>query len=290
VADFGVLMFATEYAMPPQALAAAAEARGFESLFLPEHTHIPASRATPWPGGDELPREYWHSYDPFVALAAAAVVTQTLRLGTGIALVTERDPILMAKQVATLDEISGGRLVLGVGAGWNREEMANHGTAYETRWALLEERIDAMRAIWSTEEAEYHGRHVDFEPLRSRPKPVQPGGPPVLLGASSKWVYERIAAYGDGWLPIYQDAARAAAQGAVDYADGVRRTCDAWRAAARSGEPDLSILGVPPDPARIEELLEHGFTRVVLGLPSADADTVVPLLDRYAALAGEFNA
>lgn len=289
MADFGVLMFATEFAMPPHVLAAAAEARGFESLFLPEHTHIPASRETPWPGGRELPREYWHTYDPFVALGAAAVVTDTIRLGTGITLVTEREPILMAKQVATLDELSGGRVLLGVGAGWNREEMANHGTAYGTRWALLQERVEAMRSIWASEEAEYHGRFVDFDPLWAYPKPTQAAGPPVLLGASSQYVYQRIADYGDGWMPIHQDPSRAAAQGAVDYAGGIARTRDAWRAADRQGDPDFSIFGVGPDPERIEALLGMGFNRIIMGLPSADADTVVPLLDRYAALAGSFN-
>lgn len=289
MADFGVLMFATEYSIAPHVLASAAEARGFESLFLPEHTHIPAVRETAWPGGRELPREYWNTYDPFVALAAAAVVTRTLKLGTGITLITEREPILMAKQVATLDKLSDGRVLLGVGAGWNREEMANHGTDYATRWPLLQERIEAMRAIWNDEEAQYHGKLVDFDPLWAFPKPVQPGGPPVLLGASSRWVYERIAAYGDGWMPIHQDQARAAAQGEVDYVEGIARTREAWQASARAGEPDFSIFGVGPDPARIEALLEMGFNRIILALPSADADTVIPLLDRYAAVAGAIN-
>jgi probable F420-dependent oxidoreductase len=289
MADFGVLMFTTEYSIAPQVLASAAEARGFESLFLPEHTHIPASRESPWPGGRELPREYWNTYDPFVSLAAAAVATQTLKLGTGITLITEREPILMAKQVATLDKLSNGRVLLGVGAGWNREEMENHGTDYTTRWSLLQERIEAMRSIWSDEDAEYHGRHVNFDPLWAFPKPVQAGGPPVLLGASSRWVYDRIATYGDGWMPIHQDESRAAAQGAVNYAEGISRTRDAWQAASRSGEPDFSIFGVGPDGARIEALLEMGFNRIIMGLPSADADTVVPLLDRYAAIAGAIN-
>jgi len=213
VTDFGLVMFPADYAIAPTELARAAEQNGFESLFFPEHTHIPASRISPWPGGAELPREYWHTHDPFVGLAAAAAVTSDLKVGTGIALVTERDPILMAKQVATLDHISDGRLILGVGAGWNAEEMENHGTPFAARWKVLRERILAMKAIWSDEEAEFHGDYVDFDTVWSYPKPKQAGGPPILLGAASKYMYKRIAEYCDGWFPIYQDEARAAASG-----------------------------------------------------------------------------
>jgi probable F420-dependent oxidoreductase len=290
MADFGVLMFPTDYAIAPQALAAAAEARGFESLFFPEHTHIPASRRTPWPGGAELPREYWHSHDPFVALTAAAMLTRSIRLATGICLVTERDPIVMAKQVASLDALSGGRVVLGVGAGWNVEELAHHGVAFADRWKVARERILAMRRIWSDEAAEYHGEFVDFDPLWSFPKPAQTGGPPILLGASSRWSWGRIAEFCDGWMPIHQDARRRSAAGAIDYADGIRRTREAWRAAGRSGLPDFSIFGVPADARRIDELLAFGFNRLVFGLPSAAPDTVLPLLDRLAALAADVNA
>ena len=282
---FGVLMFPADYAMAPAELARAAEARGFESLFFPEHTHIPASRMSPWPGGDELPDIYWRSHDPFVALSVAAAVTETLKVGTGIALVTERDPILMAKQVASLDTLSGGRLLLGVGAGWNAEEMANHGVEYKTRWKVLRERILAMQAIWTEEEAEYHGEFVDFDPLWSHPKPAQAGGPPILLGASSRYTWDRIGEYGHGWFPIYQDAKRAAAQGGLDYAAGVAATREAWARHNRSGEPDLSVFGMGPNPAEVERFIEMGFNRIIFGLPSADADTVVPLLDKYAELA-----
>ena len=219
--DFGLLIFATDYAIAPDTLAREAEAHGFESLFLPEHTHIPASRKSPWPGGAELPRQYWHAHDPFVALSMAAAVTKTIKLGTGISLVTERDPILMAKQVASLDFLSNGRVQLGVGAGWNAEEMKNHGTPFADRWKILRERVLAMRQIWTEEEAEYHGEFVDFDKLWAYPKPVQAGGPPVLLGASSRFVYQRIAEYGDGWFPIYQDALRTDASGGVDYAAGI---------------------------------------------------------------------
>ncbi len=287
MADFGVLMFPADYAIQPMPLARAAEERGFESLFFPEHTHIPTSRKSPWPGGGDLPKEYWHCHDPFVSLTAAAAVTRTLKVGTGISLVTERDPILMAKQAASLDTISEGRLLLGVGAGWNAEEMGNHGVVYETRWKVLRERVLAMRQIWTEEAAEYHGEFVDFDPIWSWPKPVQSGGPKILMGASSKWTWQRIAEYCDGWFPIHQDPSRAAAQGAVDYAACIAEVHRAWAAAGRAGEPDFSIFGVGPDPERVRELIGMGFNRVIFALPSADADTVLPLLDRYAALAYE---
>ncbi len=287
--DFGLLIFPTDYAVAPAVLARHAEELGFESLFFPEHTHIPASRKSPWPGGGDLPPEYWHSHDPFVGLTAAASVTSELKVGTGIALVTERDPILMAKQAATLDFLSGGRLLLGVGAGWNAEEMENHGTSFTDRWKILRERILAMRQIWTEEEAEFHGEFVDFDKLWAYPKPKQPSGPPVLLGASSKYVFKRIADYGDGWFPIYQDEARAQASGAVDYAEGIQRTRDAWNEAGRDGEPDFSIFGVGPDKVAVERCIELGFNRVIFGLPSADAATVLPMVEQYAALANEFN-
>jgi len=289
MADFGVLIFPTEYSIAPAELARAAEARGFESLFVTEHTHIPASRRTPWPGGRELPREYSHTFDPYVALATAAAVTSTIRLGTGITLITEHDPIVLAKTVASLDRLSGGRVLLGVGAGWNVEEMANHGVDFASRWRVLRERVLAMRTIWKEEAAEFHGDFVDFDPVWSFPKPAQPGGPKVLLGASSRWTYERIAEYGDGWFPIHQDPSRAAAQGAVDYQEGIRLTREAWNAAGRGGEPDFTIFGVGPDEPRVRALLDMGFNRVVFGLPPADADTVLPLLDQYAAIGAAIN-
>ena len=286
--DFGLLMFPTDYAVTPAILAREAEIHGFESLFFPEHTHIPASRKSPWPGGDELPRQYWHAYDPFVALSAAATVTTNLKVGTGIALVTERDPILMAKQTATLDFLSDGRLLLGVGAGWNAEEMENHGVQFADRWQVLRERILAMREIWTQEEAHFHGKHIDFDKIWAYPKPKQAAGPPVLLGASSKYVYKRIAEYGDGWFPIYQDASRAAASGAVDYRHGIERTREEWSAAGRDGQPDFSIFSVGPDAGAIESLIELGFGRIIFALPSDDADTVLPMVEQYAALAHTF--
>jgi probable F420-dependent oxidoreductase len=288
--DFGVLIFPTTYSVSPPDLARAAEARGFESLFFPEHTHIPASRRSRWPGGAELPKQYSDTYDPYVGLATAAAVTSTIKLGTGITLVTEHDPIVLAKQIATLDQLSAGRLLLGVGAGWNAEEMADHGVEYDTRWRVLRERVLAMRRIWSEAEAEYHGEFVDFDPLWSDPKPVQVGGPKILLGASSRWAFARIAEYCDGWFPIHQDPARASAQGALDYAAGIEQTREAWAAAGRQGQPDFSIFGMGPDQGRAEQLIAMGFNRVIFGLPSADADTVMPLLDRYAEIGHAINA
>ena len=285
MADFGALIFPTDYAIQPAPLARALEERGFESLFVSEHMHIPASRKSPWPGGAELPKEYWHTHDPFVALTAAAAVTEKLKVGTGIALVTERDPILMAKLVASLDHISNGRVLLGIGAGWNAEEMENHGVDFATRWKLTRERVLAMRQIWTEDEAEYHGEFVDFDPIWSYPKPAQPGGPKIMLGAASKYAFKRVAEYCDGWFPIHQDPRRAAASGAVDYEAGMAAIREAWAEAGREGEPDFTIFGVGPDPDRVDQLVEMGFNRLVFGLPPADADTVLPLLDRYADIA-----
>ena len=177
--DFGIAMFATDYAIRPDELARAAEERGFESLWFPEHTHIPASRKSPWPGGPELPKEYWHTHDLFVALAMAAAATKKLKIGSGICLLVERDPIMLAKEVATLDFLSNGRFLFGIGGGWNAEEMANHGTEFSQRWKLLRERIEAMKVIWREDDAAYHGELVDFDPIWSWPKPAQKPHPPI---------------------------------------------------------------------------------------------------------------
>ena len=285
---FGLMIFPTDYAVDPVVLGKEAEAFGFESLFFPEHTHIPASRNSPWPGGDELPKHYWHAHDPFIALSAVATATKDLMLGTGIALVTERDPILMAKQVASLDFLSKGRLILGVGAGWNAEEMENHGVAFSSRWKVLRERVLAMREIWEKEEAQFKGDFVNFDSMWSYPKPVQKNGPPVLLGASSKYVFRRIAEYGDGWFPLYQDSKRIGSGERINYAEGIAKTRDAWREKDREGHPDFSIFGVPPKSDTVNELIEFGFDRIIFGLPSADADTVLPLVEKLAAFAHDY--
>src|SRR5437867_9317651 len=195
-------MFPTEYAIAPDELARELEQRGFESVWFPEHTHIPASRRSPWPGGGELPRASWSSYDPFVALMAAAAATKRLKLGTGICLVIERDPITMAKEAATLDGLSGGRVLFGIGGGWNQEEMANHGTAFKMRWRLLRERVLAMKEIWTKREAEFHGEFVNFDKIWADPKPLQKPYPPIIVGGDGATSFDRVVEFGDGWMPI----------------------------------------------------------------------------------------
>ena len=272
---FGVTMFPTDYAIQPVELAVAVEERGLDSLFFPEHTHIPASRRTPFPAGTELPRMYWHTHDPFVALGACAAVTSRIRLGTGICLVIERDPITLAKEAASLDMISGGRLVLGIGAGWNREEMENHGADYRNRWKIVREKVLAMRKIWQEEEAEFHGEFVDFDPIWSYPKPVQAGGPPIWIGANSKWVFDRIADYADGWMPI----------GGLGSGN-MERLEEALAARGRKVQDlDLALFGAPADYDALKGRIEQGFDELVFTLPDAPADKVLPLLDKLAALA-----
>ena len=285
---FGLMIFPTDYAVEPAVLGKAAEGFGFDSLFFPEHTHIPTSRKSPWPGGDELPKHYWHAHDPFIALTAVATATKDLKLGTGIALVTERDPILMAKQVASLDFLSKGRVLLGVGAGWNAEEMENHGVDFFNRWKVLRERVLAMKEIWEKEEAQFKGDFVNFDPMWSYPKPNQKHGPPVLLGASSKYVFARIAEYGDGWFPLYQDAKRVSRGGAINYVEGISKTRKAWQEEGREGDPDFSIFGVPPKSDIVNQLIEDGFNRIIFGLPAADADTVLPLVEKLATFAHDY--
>ena len=264
-------MFPTDYAIQPADLAIAAEERGFDSLFFPEHTHIPASRDTPFPGGGELPRQYWHSHDPFVALAVCAAVTKRIRLGTGICLLIERDPITTAKEAASLDMLSGGRLVLGIGAGWNREEMENHGANYKNRWAIVREKVLAMKEIWCSDEAEFHGEFVDFDPIWSWPKPVQTGGPPIWIGANSKWVFDRIADYADGWMPI------------MGLGSGsMERLADAAAKRDRSLEDiDIALFGANPSAEYLRGRIHQGVDEFVFNLPSAKRDEVLPLLDQY---------
>ena len=198
---FGIAVFPADFAADPATIGRLVEERRFESLFFPEHTHIPASRRTPYPPGGELPREYSRTYDPFVALAAAAASTEKLLIATGICLVIERDAIITAKEVASVDRLSGGRLLFGVGAGWNIEEMENHGTDPSRRFSLMRERIEAMKAIWTEDEASYHGEHVDFDSIWCWPKPIQKPHPPVLVGGNGERVLDRVVAFGDEWMP-----------------------------------------------------------------------------------------
>ncbi len=279
--DFGVSMFPTDYAIQPGELANEAEQRGFESLWFPEHTHIPTSRKSPWPGGGDLPQEYWHTHDPFVALAAAASTTETLKLGTGILLVPEHDVFVSAKSAASLDMISGGRLILGIGAGWNAEELENHRWDFADRWKITRETVLAWRELWTKEEPEFHGEFINFDPVWSYPKPVQENGPDILLGAQSKWAFDRVADYCDGWMPIaMRGDMRADMEQLKAAADRAERPFDTIQ---------RSIFGVGPNPEQVTDLIEIGFQRIIFGLPPAPAETVLPLLDRYAELKAEFN-
>ena len=282
MATFGVMMFATDYAIQPVELARATEERGLDSLFFPEHTHIPTSRRSPWPGGAELPMEYSHTHDLFVALTAAAAVTKRIKLGTGICLVIERDPILLAKEVASLDVISNGRVVLGIGGGWNAEEMENHGTDFKRRWRLLRERVLAMKEIWSKDKAEFHGEFVNFDPIWSWPKPVQHGGPPVLLGSEAKKCFERVVDYCDGWIPIMRKGDQL-----KTGVDQLRE--EAKRAGRRFEDMQLGVFGVPPKPDLAKQLIDWGFSHLIFGLPPAKADKVMPMLDTYSEIAAKLR-
>jgi probable F420-dependent oxidoreductase len=265
--EFGIGFFPTHDAMRPGELARLVEERGQESLFFAEHTHIPASRETPWPGGRELPRRYSHTYDQFVALTAAAEATSRLRIGSGVTLVTERDPIITAKAVASIDHLSGGRFEFGVGAGWNREEMRDHGTDPRTRMRLLRERIEAMKAIWAQDEASYSGEFVQFERIWSWPKPVQRPHPPVLVGGNGPTVLDRVLAFGDAWFPNY------AIDGVFERARELR---------ARAERPiSLQTIGVPAKAETLERLASAGFRRAVHWVPSGGRAVVEAALEGW---------
>ncbi len=276
---YGAFIFATDFSMRPDDLARAMEDRGFESLWVPEHTHIPASRRSAWPGGGNLPREYWHTLDPFVALGAAAAVTSKLMLGTGICLVIERDPIALAKEVATLDWISRGRVLFGIGGGWNAEEMAHHGTDFDSRWKLLRERIAAMKEIWTKDEAEFHGTFVNFDRMWAFPKPVQKPYPPILMGGAGPHARQRAAEFDGHWIPTGGRAAEPLAEAMADL------RARAEKAGRDPGAATVSVFGAPGDEARLAGLRDAGVHRAIFGLPPAGRDKVLPLLDRYAELA-----
>jgi probable F420-dependent oxidoreductase len=277
--DTGVFMFPTEYAIRTDELARELEARGFESLFLPEHTHIPTSRRSPFPGGGTLPREYSHTLDPFVALAFAATATTRLKIGTGICLLIQRDPIVTAKAVASLDLLSNGRFVFGIGGGWNVEEMANHGTTYATRFSVLRERVLAMKEIWTKEEAAFHGESVRFDPIWSYPKPVQKPHPPILLGGESGHTLQRVVDFCDGWFPRGRGGETPVLAGLEDL------RARAARAGRDMKTISVSVFGLPPDPAVVARYRAAGVMRVIFRLPSEPRDAVLPLLDRLAPVA-----
>ncbi len=272
---FGVYFFPTHYAIEITELAKELESRGYESLFVCEHTHIPASRNTEWPGGGPLPKEYYHTYDPFVALMAAASVTSTLQIGTGICLVPQHDVFNLAKCVSSVDRLSGGRLTFGIGGGWNVDEMENHGVRYNTRFKQLRETVLAMKAMWTEETAEFHGDFIDFDPVYSSPKPLQTPHPPIVMGGETDHTLRRVVEFCDGWLP----------RGGIDMVDGMARL---GRIADEAGRPmsELSVTLFRPEPEadKLAGYAEAGVDRVLLEAPSDGRDACLRALDSYASL------
>jgi probable F420-dependent oxidoreductase len=262
---FGAAIFPTDYAISMTELAPEVEQAGFESLWVAEHSHIPASRQTPWPGGAELPKHYWHTMDPFIALTAAALASKTLKVGTGICLVVQRDPIHTAKQVASLDHVSNGRFIFGIGGGWNKEEMADHGTDFKTRWKLLRERVEAMKSIWTQDVSEYHGDMVDFGPMWSWPKPVQKPYPPIILGGSGPNILKRVVAYADGWMP--------------NRGDIIGRLGELHELAQEAGRADIPVTVYPKaTPGDIEQMESAGIDRCIWYLPPDGRDQALARL------------
>ena len=277
--DFGAAIFFTDYSIGPVDLGRALEERGFESLWAPEHSHIPLSRKSPFPSGGEVPKMYYDVMDPFVTLTAAAVATKKLKLGTGICLVIQRDPIHTAKEVASLDQISGGRFLFGIGAGWNAEEMRDHNTEFKTRFGLMQERVEAMKVIWTKSKPEYTGRFVKFPPMMTWPKPVQKPHPPVIVGGAFPFGARRALAYGDGWLPHARRPA---------YGEVLGMLPEFRKMAAEAGRaPDtvpITVFGVAEEADLIKRYRDAGVARIIFNLPAAKADEVLPVLDRCAAL------
>lgn len=281
--DFGVGYFPTHDGVGPGALASMVEERGQAALLFAEHTHIPTGPETRQPDGEPLPQRYWHTYDLFVALTAAAVATTRLRIGSGICLVTERDPIITANEVASVDHLSGGRMEFGVGAGWNRLEMRHHGTDPRTRMALMRERVEAMKAIWTLEEASYSGEFVSFERVWSFPKPAQRPHPPVLVGGAGPTVLDRVLGFGDGWLPNYQRDEDGDDDAFLNRVRELQRLADE---AGRSVE--VQVLAAPADPAVLERLRAVGVSRAMHWLPTGPRAVVEPALEAWERAIGEF--
>lgn len=271
--DTGIAFFATHYALDPANIARLVEQRGHAALFFPEHSHIPAERRTPYPAGGDLPERYVHTYDLFVTMTAAAAATTKLRIGSGVCLLMQRDPIHTAKEVASIDVLSGGRVEFGIGLGWNREEMENHGTDPRTRTRLLRERIEAVKAIWTQDEASYAGEFVNFEKIWSWPKPAQRPHPPVILGGNGPSVIDRVLDYADGWMPNYSP------NGILDRAKQLRERAERLM--------DLQIMGIPADPKVIEQYAEAGFSRAMYWAPSATASVIEASLDKFEAAAAD---
>jgi probable F420-dependent oxidoreductase len=275
--DIGVVIFPTDQTIGPVELAQEAEARGFESLWVPEHTHIPAARRSPWPGGPDLPEHYRRTLDPFVALTAAAAVTERLKLGTGICLVAQHHPVSLAKTIASLDHLSNGRFVFGIGVGWNTEEMEHHGVDPDRRRSVVREHVLAMQQLWTQDAASFDGEHVRFDPSWSWPKPVSQPYPPVVMGgAGGPVTFRHVVEYCDGWMPIH------GRRDVLSKLDQLRAACEA--ADRDPASVQLGVFGVPPDPEVMDGYATNGFTRLVFPLPQGGPDVVLPALDRLAPL------
>ena len=276
----GVYYFPTDYGINVAELARALEERGYDSLFFPEHTHIPTSRRTPFPSGGELPKRYKHTHDPFVALSFAAAATHKLKIGTGIALMPQRDPIVTAKAVASLDQLSNGRFIFAIGGGWNVDEMENHGARYETRFKLLRERVLAMKALWTQEEAQFHGEYVNFDPVWMYPKPKQRPHPPILIGGESDHTIKRVVEFGDGWFPRPRNN--------WEPKSAVARLHAAAKAAGRDPATlPITVFAAPPDREKLIAYREAGIYRVLFEVPDAGRDEILRLLDKNAPLVAE---
>jgi probable F420-dependent oxidoreductase len=281
---FGASMFFTDYSMTPAALARAVEDRGFDILWAPEHSHIPLSRKTPFVMGGDLPKRYYDTMDPFVTLTAAAMATTTLKIGTGVCLIAQRDPIQTAKLVASIDQVSGGRFVFGVGNGWNQDEMENHGTTFATRHKLARERIEAMKAIWTQTKPEYHGEFVDFGPMMAWPKPVQKPHPPIVVGGAFPYSARRAIRYGDGWMPQVTPTAT------TPLPDLIPRFRQMAAEAGRDpASLAISIGGQQPDIDLIKRYQDLDVERVSVSLLSEKEDTILPVLDQWVAVMRAVN-
>lgn len=281
---FGASMFFTDYSMTPHALARALEERGFESVWAPEHSHIPLSRKSDFVYSGELPKKYYDVMDPFVSLTAAAMATTHLKVGTGICLVNQRDPIQTAKLVASIDQVSGGRFLFGVGNGWNQDEMENHGTAFTTRHKLVRERIEAMRSIWTEARPEYHGELVNFGPMMTWPKPVQKPYPPILVGGAFPYSARRAIRYGDGWMPHMTEKMQ------IPFAELIPRFRQMATEAGRDPESlPVTVWGRSPEHDEISAYRDLGVSRVCTSLDSENEATILPLLDTWAELMQRIN-
>jgi probable F420-dependent oxidoreductase len=283
--NFGASMFFTDYSMAPGELGTALEDRGFESVWAPEHSHIPLSRKTPFPAGGDLPKKYYDAMDPFVTLTMAAAATKKLKVGTGVCLVAQRDPIQTAKLVASIDQVSGGRFLFGIGNGWNRDELEDHGVDFAQRHKVARERVEAMKAIWTQSKAEYHGEFVNFDPMMTWPKPVQKPHPPVIVGGAFPYSARRAIRYGDGWIP---QASRGAYAEIADMIPEFRKM--ATEAGRDPKSIDITVWFPKQDADLMKRYQDLGVSRVVFNLESEKSDTILPVIDGWATLMRQVNA